>query len=157
MSWPGAPPSATVWSLDVNAWPIDIKTMRTAGGDWVPRSPWPKRAATFARPSLSPTNYSADWLTIDSSVSFNGNNTVLPAVAQIGLRPHCAYGICVSDILRPPSVSSHIPVAQISHSGKVFVDIDVPTCANAPELHHTSFKGAAIKLQNVAVGSSGLA
>ena len=35
-----APAAAKVFSLDVNAWPIPIKTMRTAGGEWVPRSPW---------------------------------------------------------------------------------------------------------------------
>ena len=147
--WPGVPPSATVWSLDVNAWPIEIKTMRTAGGAWVPRSPWPKRAAAFARPSLPPTNYSADWLSIDPTVSFNGNNTVLPAVAQIGLRPHCAYGVCVSDILRHP--------AQTTPSAPREADAGTPTCASAPELNHTSFKGAAIKVQSVAVGSAGRA
>ena len=150
--WPGAPPSANVWSLDVNAWPIEIKTMRTAAGDWVPRSPWPKRAAAFARPSLLPTNYSADWLSIDPTVSFNGNNTVLPAVAQIGLRPHCAYGVCVSDILRRPTAPS-----QTTASASRETDAGTPTCASAPELQHTGFKGAAIKVQSVAVGSAGRA
>ena len=141
--WPGAPPAAAVWSLDINAWPIPIKTLRTVRGDWVPRSPWPKRAASFTRPSLPPTNYSEDWLSIDPSVSSNGNNTVLPAVAQIGLRPHCADGVCVSDILRRPS-------AHLAGEAE-------PACATAPVHNHSTFLGAAIKLQTVAAGSAGLA
>ena len=177
VAWPGAPPSATVWSLDVTTWPIEIKTMRTVGGDWVPRSPWPKPAADFVRPSLAPTNYSANWLSIDPNLSSNGNDTVLPAVAQLGVRPHCSRGVCISDILRRPPASSPLhahdvdahPAAISSAAGTVTgdavsdADADAdsdgaaPSCASAPLLSHTAFKGAAIKVQTVATGAAGLA
>lgn len=146
-SWPGAPASATIWSLDANTWPIEVKTMRTVGGEWVPRSPWPKRAASFTRPSLLPTNYSDGWLSIDPQYSTNGNNTVLPAVASIGLRPHCSDGICVSDLL-------HRPSSQVIRS---VTTVAGPTCATVPELSHTALSGGALKLQTVGAGAAGFA
>ena len=146
VKWPaGAAPASApaVWSLDVNAWPIPIKSMRTAGGEWVPRSPFPKRGE-FSRPALG-RNYSAGWLSIDPAYSNNGNNSVLPAVAQIGLRPHCAGGVCLTDILRHPAAA----LAAAGYMGTG------PTCRAAPAVPGYFIGGSALQTKPVPVGAAG--
>ena len=68
VAWPGVP-QAAVWSAEVADFPIEIKTLRTSRGKWIQRSRWPRRVVG---------NYSAGWLALDATTSFNGPNTCRP-------------------------------------------------------------------------------
>jgi hypothetical protein len=76
--WPN---TAAVWSADVNAFPIDVKTLRSQHGDgqWLQRSRWPKQVGG---------NYSSGWLALDATVSLNGPNTCGDACTKRGICKH---------------------------------------------------------------------
>jgi hypothetical protein len=50
--WPGAPARA-VFAADVNGWPVEIKTLRTAAGDWAGRARWPKKHGDNSPPGAN--------------------------------------------------------------------------------------------------------